>query len=171
MITTCELTDTIERMSQSKEALTEFARRLARALEEALSRRDVIFHAINDGSAHYAGDGFDHVVKVTLTSKAGAWDCRVSEGMGHDPLDGAAEIANITTLSDSEITHICDQWAEKIAAISKRIVFQNLYCPRATEFAEPFNDLKVAFRIVRAWDAVRCLYILRFDANFKNLAA
>lgn len=170
MITSCELTDQIDRMAQSKEALTEFVRRVAESLEDALRRREVIFHAINDGSCHYEGDEFKHVVQCCLTSNAGNWDCHISEGLSLNLEGVAPEIANVTTLSDSELTGICDKWAEKIASIGKRVVFQNLYCPRATEWAEPFNDLKVAFRIVRAWDCVRCFYVLRFDANFKNLA-
>jgi hypothetical protein len=39
MITTCELTEQIDRMTQSKEAVTEFARRMAVAFEQALEER------------------------------------------------------------------------------------------------------------------------------------
>lgn len=171
MITAEDLTEQISRLSVSKEALTEFARRLADAFKKALSGRGVNHHAINDGTTHYVGNGFDCCVKASLVSNDdGTWDFRVSEGLGSAPSDYAEQVPHVTAFNDSELSRIAEVWADKVAGISKRIVFQNLYCPKAVELAEVYNDLAIAFRVVRAWDPVKALYILRFDSVFKDLS-
>jgi hypothetical protein len=168
MLTSSELELEIERLTVSKEALTAFVRRVAGAFSRALTIAGVEFHAIN-GPDHYHGDGFDEVARLSARPNDTGWDFQVSDTMKWETGDAAPEMISCTSLSDSELARIADLWATNIAARSKRVAFANLYKPKAVEMAERYNDLRVAFRVIRAWDPVFGGYILRFDSVFKKL--
>jgi hypothetical protein len=172
VITSPELEDSIERLTHTDVALIATSRRLGAAFAKALETADVDFHAVNDGTTYAAGNGFE-VVQLALR-----WDhpddpvqCLISDSLGY--IDGSSHpgpMVSITSLNDSQMAEIAKMWAEHIAARSKHLVFGNMYIPHAVEARQGFNDLRVAFRIVRAWDVIHCAYVLRIDAAFKDLS-
>lgn len=170
MLTSEDLTDQIEGLTVSVDARSAFARRVAKAFIEALEARAIVFHAVNDGF-HAVGDGFDCIAKLSLQSGRDGWRWTVSDKLSFVATDTHSQIETVTTLSDSELARLAADWAHQVARVSKHVVFRNLYVPKAVEMADGYNDLRVAFRIVRAFDPVLSGYILRLDSVFKNLAA
>jgi hypothetical protein len=167
MLTSSELEFDIDRLTVSKEALLAFVRRVAQSFSKALTAAGVEFHAVN-GPTHAFGDGFDEVVRATARrSSSGGWTFEIRDSMRAGDFDPEGLVC--TSLSDSELATVADLWAANIAARSKHIAFANLYIPKAVEIAEGYNDLRVAFRVIRAWDPVFCGYILSFDSVFKKL--
>lgn len=172
MITSPERELMIEHLTTSKAALVAFTCRLACALDRALTYRGVTFHAVNEDSP--CNDPGDTVVKLVLNAPSyyGQLSYKVSSGLGVDDRDWDIQPRPcFTTSSDSELRLMADDWAKEIAAHSQHLVFRNLYIPKSIEVAEGYNDLKVAFRVCRAFDVVRSGTVVRFDCTFRNLAA
>lgn len=171
MLTSPELKDSIDQISVSKVALVGFSHRLADALTKALTAEGVAFHAVNEEQHGVAED----CIAVKLVFKQplyGPLIWRVSDGLGVEDEDRSnTPPTSVTTFSDSEVARICEAWARRIAGHSRHIVFRNLYIPKSVEMTDGYNDLRVAFRFVRAFDPVYSQYIVRFDCVFKNLAA
>lgn len=173
MITSAELENTIATIEASPEALAAFTRRVARLLAEELEKRCVTFHAIN-GVEFSVGNpwGFNKIASLRIFSTFGdGWKFEVSEGLAHDSHTGSeAALPSVTSLSNAELSKMVEAWAEQISKAGPEIAFCNFYVPKAVIHADGFNDLKVAFRFVRAWDAVMSCEILRLDAAFKNIS-
>jgi hypothetical protein len=173
MITSPELKDSIEQTTTSKVALIGVSHRLADALTKALTAEGVTFHAVNEEHAVTIQPGVA-TAKLVLKQQlyGGPLTWRVSLGLGVDDEDASlAPPECVTTFADSEIAVMTGAWAKLIAGVSRHIVFRNLYIPKSVEMTDGYNDLRVAFRFVRAYDPVRSQYIVRFDCAFKNLAA
>lgn len=159
-------TDIIE----SAEARDSFIHRAAKSLDKALGERLVNFTAVNQEVA-VGEQEFDCVAQLALFHSKAGWTSSASASLTLDSsFRQENPIPSLVTLSDSELKRIVDPWADVIRRQAQHIVFANLYCPKAVEYGGRYNDLRVAFRIVRAWDSVRSIFVVRFDSVFKNLA-
>lgn len=173
MLTSPELVDLIHTVTTSKAAMAALSHRMARALDRALTAEGATFHAVNEDHA-IAIEANVHTAKLVMIQQmyGGPLTWRVSLGLGVDDDDKSPlPPASVTTLCDSEIETMCGTWAKLISGVSRHIVFRNLYIPKSVAMTDSYNDLRVAFRYVRAYDPVRSQYIVRFDCAFKNLAA
>lgn len=168
MLTSAELENNIHSLVISRDALTAFCRRLAIAFEDALEKLGVQHHALNDGVTHSVGDGFDLVAGIDFITKD-MW--RVRASLGWTGGDLQLEPFSLTDLTDTQVAKVAEKWAEVVAAGGRNVVFRALYEPKSVDFAETYNDLRVTFRIVRAWDIVTSGWAIRIDSVFKNLNA
>lgn len=170
MISSVELQNDIGKLTCSKEALVEFARRIAIAMKAALKARDVMFHAINDGTIFSVGSEFNQVAKVCLLANSDeTWTWTVSDSLGSQPEDSSETDKHPTTITDNELTQMAMDWANIVKAKGSRVAFGMMYVPKSVDFAEGYNDLEIAFRVLRAWDPVYSRYIVRIDSVYKVL--
>jgi len=169
MISTLELENSIDRLTVTREALVATSRRIAAAFKKALSAAGVEFHAVNDG-LFTMGNGYRPLQLCLTWDCCGKVDCCISDSLGLIEKSRQEVMPSVTTLSDSELAQIAEVWAAHLARASKHVVFMNMYLPKAVEACDGYNDLSIAFRVVRAWDVTLSGYVLRIDTAFKDLS-
>jgi sugar (pentulose or hexulose) kinase len=169
MISSPELQDSIHNLTHTQEALVATSRRLASAFTHALESAGVDFHAVNEG-LFALGNGYQPLQMCLIWNVTGKLNCLIREGLSYIDGSGQLLMPSITTLTDSELAEIARLWAHKVAGISKQIAFMNLYLPKSAEACAGYNDLRIAFRIIRAWDVSLSGYVMRIDAALKDLS-
>lgn len=170
MLTTPELEDVIDHLGESANAVTVFAKRIAGFIEEALNRLEVEHHAINHGEYSVGECGFEQAMVICLTKAYGEqWGWKVKEGLAWESPNKGYEPLPVTAIEDTLLKKLAQAFAEKVRSFSNRVVFTNMYIPKAVELARGYNDLKIAFRVVRCWDPAVSQTVVRFDFLMKNL--